>query len=176
MTQLNLSGQRVVPYAGHKFRIKEIGGDYFFAVNKISALSRTVEVMEYREGGDPSLMRKSPGQAKYEPITMERGVTNNPQFEQWANKVWNYGEGLGAEVSLADFRKQLYLEIYNEAGQLVLGYRIYQCWVSEFRAFPDLDAGSSAFAIQTIKLENEGWERDYDITVPDEPSLTEPAA
>ena len=97
MTQLNLSGQRVIPYAGHKFRVKEIGGDYFFAVNKVSALSRTIEVMEYREGGDPSLMRKSPGQAKYEPITMERGVTNNAEFEQWANKVWNYGEGLGAE-------------------------------------------------------------------------------
>lgn len=176
MTQLNLSGQRVVPYAGHKFRVKEIGGDYFFAVNKVSALSRSVEVMEYREGGDPSLMRKSPGQAKYEAITLERGVTNNPQFEQWANKVWNYGEGLGGEVSLADFRKDLYLEIMNEAGQLVLGYKIYRCWVSEYRAFPDLDAGSSAFAIQTVKLEHEGWERDYEIVMPGEPRFTEPAA
>ncbi|MEO9821340.1 MAG: phage tail protein [Roseobacter sp.] len=175
MSQLNLTGQRVVPYAGHKFRIKEVGGEYFFAVNKVSALSRSVEVMEYREGGDPSLMRKSPGQAKFEAITMERGVTNNPQFEQWANKIWNYGSGLGAEVSLADFRKDLFLEIYNEAGQLVLGYKLFRCWVSEFRAFPDLDASSSAFAIQTIKLENEGWERDEEIGLPAEPSFTEPA-
>lgn len=174
MSQLDLTGQRVVPYSTHKFRCKEIGGDYFFAVNKIGALSRTVEVMEYREGGDPSLMRKSPGQVKYEPITMERGVTNNAQFERWANKVWNYGAGLGEEVSLADFRKDLYLEIYNEAGQLVLGYKLWRCFVSEFRAFPDLDAGTSAFAIQSIKLENEGWERDYEVVVPGEPKFTEP--
>ncbi len=174
MTQLNTAGQRVVPYAGYKFRIKEVGGDYFFAVNKVGALSRTVEVMEYREGGDPSLMRKSPGQAKYESISMERGVTNNTQFEQWANKVWNYGQAFGGEVSLADFRKNLLLEIYNEAGLLVLGYNIYNAWVSEFRAFPELDAGSSSFAIQSIKLEHEGWERDYTIEVPAEPSFTEP--
>ena len=174
MTQLNTAGQRVVPYAGYKFRVKEVGGDYFFAVNKVGALSRTVEVMEYREGGDPSLMRKSPGQAKYEAISMERGVTNNNQFEQWANKVWNYGSALGSEVSLFDFRKNLLLEIYNEAGQLVLGYNIYSAWVSEFRAFPELDAGSSSFAIQSIKLEHEGWERDYTIEVPSEPTFTEP--
>ena len=174
MTQLNAAGQRVVPYAGYKFRIKEVGGDYLFAVNKISALSRTVEVMEYREGGDPSLMRKSPGQAKYEAITLERGVTNNIQFEQWANKVWNYGSALGGEVSLGDFRKDLFLEIYNEAGQLVLGYNVFRCWVSEYRAFPEMDAASSTFAIQSIKLENEGWERDYEIGTPDEPTFTEP--
>ena len=176
MTQLDTTGSRVIPYAGYKFRVKEVGGDYFFAVNKVSALSRTVEVMEYREGGDPSLMRKSPGQVKYEAITMERGVTNNTQFEIWANKAWNIGSSVGAEVSLANFRKNLYLEIYNEAGQLVLGYNIYRCWVSEFRAFPDLQADSSSFAIQSIKLENEGWERDYELTNPSEPSFDIPAA
>lgn len=176
MSQLNLSGQRVIPYSGHKFRFKQIGGDYFFGVNKVSALTRSVEVLEYREGGDPSVMRKSPGQAKFEPITCERGVTNNLQFEQWANKIWNYGEGLGSEVSLADFRKDLYLEVMNEAGQQVLGYKIYRAWVSEFTGFPALDAGTSAFAIQTIKLQHEGWERDYEVQVPAEPRFTEPAA
>lgn len=175
MTQLNLSGQRVMPFSAFKFRVKVVGGDYLFAVNKVSALSRTVEVMEYREGGDPSMMRKTPGQVKYEAITFERGVTNNKQFEQWANKVWNYGAGLGAEVSLADFRKDLYLEIYNEAGQLALGYRIHEAWVSEYRAFPDCDAGSSTIAIQTIKLEHHGWERDDEVQPPAEPSFTVPA-
>jgi phage tail-like protein len=174
MTQLNTAGQRIIPYAGYKFRIKEVGGDYFFAVNKIGALNRTIEVMEYREGGDPSSTRKSPGQAKFEAITLERGVTHNSQFEQWANKVWNYGSGRGSEVSLGDFRKDLLLEIYNEAGQLALGYNIYRAWVSEYRAFPELDATASSFAIQTIKLEHEGWEREYTVQMPTEPTFTEP--
>jgi len=130
--------------------------------------------VEAREGGDPSNVRKSPGRHKFEPITLERGITHDTEFEKWANKVWNYGSGLGAEISLQDFRKDIILEIYNEAGQLALAYKVYRCWVSEYQATPELDANANAVAIQTLKLENEGWERDYDVTEPTEPSYTEP--
>jgi phage tail-like protein len=88
--------------------------------------------------------------------------------------VWNFGSGLGAEVSLKDFRKDLILELYNEAGQLVIAYKVFRAWVSEFQALPDLDANANAVAIQTLKLENEGWERDVSVTEPSEPSFTEP--
>jgi phage tail-like protein len=139
-------------------------------VSKISALRRTTEVIEHREGGDPSSSRKSPGRTNYEPITLERGVTHDPEFEQWANKVWNFGAGLGAEVSLKDFRKDITIELYNEAGQLVIAYKVYRCWVSEFQALPDLDTNTGALAIQHIILENEGWERDSSVAEPAEPS------
>jgi phage tail-like protein len=119
-------------------------------------------------------VRKSPGQTKYEPITLERGVTHDTEFEKWANKVWNYGSGLGSEVSLKDFRKDIIIEMYNEAGQLVLAYKVYRCWVSEYQALPELDASANAVAIQTLKMENEGWERDYEVTEPTEPTFTEP--
>jgi phage tail-like protein len=109
-------------------------------------------------------------------VTLERGVTHDTEFERWANKVWNWGSGLGSEVSLKDFRKDILLEVYNEAGQLAITYKIYNCWVSEYQALPDLDANANEVAIQTLKLENEGWERDYDVTEPTEPSFTEPAA
>jgi phage tail-like protein len=131
-------------------------------------------MVEHREGGDPSTSRKSPGRTKFEPITLERGVTHDTEFERWANKVWNFGSGLGAEVSLRDFRKDIIIEVYNEAGQLALAYNVYRCWVSEYQSLPDLDANANAVAIQTIKLENEGWERDLDVTEPVEPSFTEP--
>jgi phage tail-like protein len=140
----------------------------------VGALKRSIEMVEHREGGDPSTSRKSPGRAKFEAITLERGVTHDPEFEKWANKVWNFGSGLGAEVSLRDFRKDIIIEVYNEAGQLALAYKVYRCWVSEFQALPDLDANANAIAIQTIKLENEGWERDYDVTEPNEPAFNEP--
>lgn len=121
------------------------------------------ELVEHREGGDPSTSRKSPGRTKYEAISLERGVTHDTEFEKWANKVWNFGSGLGAEVSLKDFRKDLIIEVFNEAGQLVIAYKVYRCWVSEYQALPDLDANANAVAIQSIKLENEGWERDYEV-------------
>jgi phage tail-like protein len=120
-------------------------------------------------------MRKSPGKTTFDAITLERGVTYAPEFEQWANKVWNFGAGLGAEVSLKDFRKDLLLELYNEAGQLAIAYRLYRCWVSEYQAMPDLDASANAIAIQHIKIELEGWERDTSVTEPTEPSFTIPA-
>lgn len=174
MAQFSVNAQRFDPYKNFKFRVKW-DGRYVAGISKVGALKRSTEVVEHREGGDPSSSRKSPGRTKYEAITLERGVTHDPEFEQWANKVWNFGSGLGSEVSLKDFRKDLIIEIYNEAGQLAIAYKVYRCWVSEFQAIPDLDANANAVAIQTLKLENEGWERDYDVKEPAEPSYTEPA-
>jgi phage tail-like protein len=174
MAQFSVNAQRFDPYKNFKFRVKW-DGRYVAGVSKVGALKRSTEPIEHREGGDPSLNRKSPGRTKYEPITLERGVTHDTEFEAWTNKVWNFGSGLGAETSLADFRKDIIIELYNEAGQLVLGYKVFRCWVSEFQALPDLDANANAIAIQMLKLENEGWERDYDVTEPTEPSFNEPA-
>jgi len=173
MAQFSVNAQRFDPYKNFKFRVRW-DGRYVAGISKVSALKRTTDVVEHREGGDPSTVRRSPGQTKYEAITLERGVTHDKDFEQWANKVWNFGSGLGAETSLRDFRKDVALEVYNEAGQLVLAYKIYRCWVSEFQSLPELDASANAVAIQTLKLENEGWERDVEVAEPTEPSFTEP--
>ena len=170
MAQFSVNTHRFDPYKNFKFRIKW-DGRYVAGVNKVGALKRSTEVVEHREGGDPSTSRKSPGRTKYEAIVLERGVTHDLEFEAWANKVWHVGAGLGAEVSLKDFRKDVILEVYNEAGQVVLAYKIFRCWVSEFQALPDLDANANAIAIQTLKLENEGWERDVDVGEPTEPAL-----
>jgi phage tail-like protein len=174
MAQFSVNLQRFDPYKNFKFRVKW-DGRYVAGVSKVSALKRTTEVVEHREGGDPSTDRKSPGRNKFEPITLERGVTHDLEFERWANKVWNFGAGLGLEVSLKDFRKDIIIEFYNEAGQLAIAYKVFRCWVSEFQSLPDLDANANAVAIQHIKLENEGWERDLAVTEPTEPSFTEPA-
>ena len=173
MAQFSVNAQRFDPYKNFKFRVKW-DGRYVAGVSKVGALKRSTELVEHREGGDPSTSRKSPGRTKFEAITLDRGVTHDTEFEKWANKVWNFGSGLGAEVSLKDFRKDIIIEIYNESGQLALAYKVLRCWVSEFQAVPDLDANANAIAIQHIKLENEGWERDYDVTEPSEPSFNEP--
>ncbi|MCP4692601.1 MAG: phage tail protein [Desulfobacterales bacterium] len=173
MAQFSVNAERFDPYKNFKFRVKW-DGKFVAGISKVGALKRTTEVVDHREGGDPSMVRKSPAQTKYEPITLERGVTHDPEFEKWANKVWNYGAALGGEVSLKDFRKDVIIEMYNEAGQKVLAYKVFRCWVSEYQALPELDAGGNAVAIQTLKLENEGWERDYEVTEPTEPSFTEP--
>ena len=165
---------RFDPYKNFKFRVKW-DNRYVAGVCKVTGLKRTTEVVKHREGGDPSTSRKSPGRTEYEPITLERGVTHDVEFERWANKVWGLGAGLGAEISLKDFRKDLILEVYNEAGQLVIAYKLYRCWVSEFMALPDLDANANAISIQHIKLELEGWERDLEVQEPAEPTFTNPA-
>jgi phage tail-like protein len=170
MAQFSVNATRFDPYKNFKFRVKW-DGRYVAGVSKVSALKRTTEVVKHRDGGDPSSTRKTPGRTEYEPITLERGVTHDTEFELWANKVWNWGSGLGAETSLKDFRKDITIEFYNEAGQLALAYRIYRCWVSEYQSLPDLDANANAVAIQTLKLENEGWERDTEVTEPVEPVL-----
>jgi len=170
MASFSVNATRFDPYKNFKFRVKW-DGRYVAGISKVNALSRTTDVVEHREGGDPSSTRKSPGQTKYEAITLERGVTHDPDFETWANKVWSHGAGLGAEVSLKDFRKDITIEVYNEAGQLAIAYNVFRCWVSEYKALPDLDAKSNEIAIQSLKLENEGWVRDTGVAEPSEPSL-----
>jgi len=173
MAQFTVNAQRFDPYKNFKFRVKW-DAKYVAGVSKVSALKRTTEVVKHRDGGDPSSSRKSPGRSEYEAITLERGVTHDKEFEQWANKVWNFGAGLGSEVSLKDFRKDIIIEAYNEAGQLVIAYKVFRCWVSEFQSLPDMDANANAIAIQHLKLENEGWVRDTEVPEPSEPTFTEP--
>jgi phage tail-like protein len=175
MAPFTTNPRRFDPYKNFKFRVKW-DGRYVAGISKVGALKRTTELVEHREGGDPSTGRKSPGRTKYEAITLERGVTHDLEFEQWANKVWNFGAGAGAEVSLKDFRKDITLEVFNEAGQKVIAYNIFRCWVSEFQALPEMNANANEVAIQRIRLECEGWERDYSVTEPTEPSFTEPEA
>jgi phage tail-like protein len=173
MAQFSVNASRFDPYKNFKFRVKW-DGRYVAGISKVGSLKRSTEVVKHRDGGDPSSSRKSPGRTEYEAITLERGVTHDKEFEQWANKVWNFGAGLGSEVSLKDFRKDIIIEVYNEAGQLAIAYKVYRCWVSEFQSLPDLDANANAVAIQHIKLENEGWERDTEVSEPTEPSFTVP--
>jgi phage tail-like protein len=174
MPEFSVNATRFDPYKDFKFRIKW-DGKYVAGVEKVSPLVRKTEVIYFRNGGDSSTSRKSPGRTEYSPITLERGVTHDTEFEKWANKVWNYGSGLGSEVSLKDFRKDIILELCNEAGQVAIAYKVYRCWVSEYEALPDLDANASAVAIQKLTLENEGWERDYAVPEPTETTFTEPA-
>ncbi len=170
MTQFTVNPTRVDPYKNFKFLIKW-DGKYVAGMSKMTALKRSTEVVKHRSGGDPSTSHKSPGRTEYDAITLERGVTHDPEFENWANKVWNFGAGLGSEVSLDKFRKDIIIDLMNEAGQKVISYKVYRCWVSEYQALPDLDANANAVAIQHIKIENEGWERDTSVTEPKEPSF-----
>jgi phage tail-like protein len=165
MAQFTVNAHRFDPYKNFKFRVKW-DGRYVAGVSKVGALKRTTEVVTYREGGDPSTSRKSPAKSTYEALTIERGITHDVEFERWANLVHNFqGDAAG---SLRNFRKDVIIDVYNEAGQKAISYHLFRCWVSEYQALPDLDASANAVAIEHIKLENEGWERDTSVTEPTE--------
>lgn len=157
------------PYKNFKFLVLWDGRPVA-AVSKVGALRRRTEVVTHRHGGDPSSSHKTPGRSEYEAITLERGVTFDAAFEQWAGAVWAFQSGLGKETALANYRKDITIELFNDAGQPVMRYFVFRCWVSEFQALPELDANANAVAIQTLKLENEGWKRDSSLTPPTEPS------
>ncbi|HWI86516.1 MAG TPA: phage tail protein [Sphingomonas sp.] len=169
MSEFTVNPQRIDPYKNFKFRVKW-DNRYVAGISKVSALRRSTEVVEHREGGDFSVLRRSPGETRFEPITLERGVTHDLEFETWANKVWHLGTAAGREVALADFRKDIVIELHNEAGQIAIAYIVHRCWVSEYQALPDLDANADAVAIQHIVLQHEGWERDANIVEPAEPA------
>jgi len=165
MAKFIVNAKRYDPYRNFKFKIK-IDNVYVAGLSKCGALKKTTEMVEWREGGDPSTTHKLPGKTKYDAIMLTAGVSHDPTFEDWANKVNNF-QG-DAAMSLKNFRKDIIIDVFNEAGQKVLSYKVFNCWVAEYQALPELDASANAVMIQTIKLENEGWERDTSVTEPTE--------
>lgn len=165
MAQFTVNTHRFDPYRNFKFRLKW-DNEYIAGLSKCSALKKTTEMTEWREGGDPSHSRKLPGKTSFDAITLEQGVTHDETFEEWASLVNNF-EG-DALMSLKNFRKDLTIEVYNLQGTPIMAYNVFRCWVSEYQALPELDASGNAVMIRTIKLENEGWERDASVTEPTE--------
>lgn len=163
------------PYAAFIFRVKWDGA-YVAGVSEVSPLRRYTDVITYRAGGDPSQEHKIPGLTRYDAIELRRGVTADPAFEAWANQVWQLDANLGNEVSLADYRKDIVIDVYNLAGQLTLAYKVYRCWVSQYEALAELDALTGAISVQMIRIENEGWERDTAVMPPSTPTSTTPTS
>lgn len=163
--KFSVNVKRFDPYKTFKFRIKW-DGKYVAGVSKVTALKKTTEVVEFRQGGDSSVVHKLPGKTKYEAITIEAGLTHDPTFEEWANLVNNI-QGDKA-MSLKDFRKEIEIEVLNEQGNIAMKYNVHRCWVSEYQSLPDLDANANAVALVHVKIENEGWEKDPGVVEPTE--------
>jgi phage tail-like protein len=161
--QFTVNSTRWDPYKNMKFRVKW-DGKYVAGVSKVSALKKSTEPVTHREGGDPSTSRVSPSLWKFEPITFERGVTHDPEFENWANLIYNTDGDMA--ISLENFRKDIIIELLNEEGMVAKSYKVYRCWVSEYQSLPELDANAHAIAIERMVLQNEGWERDVSVPEP----------
>lgn len=159
------NAKRFDPYKNFKFRLlwddKPVMG-----ISKVSSLKRTTEVVKHRDGGDNSTDHKSPGRTSYDAVTVERGLTHDPEFEAWANRVHPYAGD--TSMDLAAYKKNLTLEMMNEKGHVVYRYFLYDCWVSEYTAIPELNANANAVAIESLKIELEGWDRDLDTKEPNE--------
>lgn len=165
MGQFNVNTFRFDPYLNMKFRVKW-DGKYVAGVSKVTMLKRSTEPVTHREGGDPSTVRVSPSVWKYDAVTLERGVTHDPEFENWANLI-NTTHG-DASISLKNFRKDIIIELLDEQGTPAKVYKLYRCWCSEYQALPELDANAHVIAIEKLVLQNEGWERDVAVTEPTE--------
>jgi phage tail-like protein len=177
MPQVSVKAKRVDPFKNFRFKVKfSDGTDYIAFVSKVSGFKRSTEVIKHRNGGDPATSYKLPGRTEYDPLTLERAVTADTVLEQWANKTWSFRNAAGGlESSLQDFRRDITIDVFDESGQKVLSYQVFNCWVSEYQPVSDFDANANAVSIQHIKLENEGWVRDLDVVAPSELSFDDPA-
>jgi len=165
MAQFPVNPHRYDPYKNFKFRVKW-DGKYIYGITKISPLKRSTEPVIHREGGDPSFSRVSPSCWKFEPIKLERGITQDSAFEDWANLIFQRAGD--AAISLKNFRKDIIIDLLNEQGSVVKSFIVYRCWVSEYQILSELDSCGNAVAIESIVLQNEGWERDTSVTEPKE--------
>ena len=160
-----VNANRSAPYRNFKFQVL-IDGRIVAGLSKVSPLIKKTEVVEWRSAGNTTQVRKIPGRTKYEPITLEQGLTHDPVFEDWANLINNLDGD--AAMSLDNFRKDIVINLLNLQGSVVMSYFVFRCWVSEYQALPELDAENAEVGIQRIVLEHEGWRRDKTVTEPTE--------
>lgn len=172
-TGFTTNARRYDPYKTFKFRV-QWNGKTVLGVSKVGALKRTTEVVKHRSGGQNSFDYKSWGRTTFDGLLLERGVTHDTEFEAWANMVASFAGD--AAANLAQYKRELTLELLNERGQVALRYFLHDCWVSEFTAMPELDANASHVAIESIKIEMEGWERDPNTREPNEAGDVPPSA
>lgn len=165
MAMFNVNTHRFDPYKNFKFRVKW-DGEYIPGISKISPLKRMTDPVIYREGGDPSMFRISPGTTRFEPIILERGLSHDTAFEDWANMTFNISGD--AAISLKNYRKDISIDLFNLQGTKVMAFVVYRCWVSEYQSLPELDANGACIAIEKITLQHEGWERDISVGEPQE--------
>ena len=165
MAKFSTNTHRLDPYKNFRFRVK-IGNDYVAALSKMSPVKRTTEVVEWREAGDSGTVRKLPGRHKFEPITLERGVTHDRAFHDWASTL-NHPDGDAAN-SLLNYRRELVIEVLNMQQTVVMAIKVHRAWVSEYQALGEMDAGANAVNIVMLKLEYEGFEIDEAVTEPAE--------
>lgn len=165
MSMFTVNTHRFDPYQGFKFRVKW-DNKIVAAVCGISALTRTTEPVVHRDGASPSNFRVSPGSTKFAPIVLERGVTHDTAFADWASLTFNLAGD--AAMSLKNYRKDIIIELLNHQGTVVMAYKVYRCWVSEYQALPELDANGTCVALEKIVLQHEGWERDVEVHEPTE--------
>lgn len=165
MTAFPVNTHRLDPYKNFKFKVKW-DNKYIVGISKVSPLIRSTEPVVHREGSDPSNFHISPGTTSFPPITLERGLTHDPAFEDWANQTFNLNGD--AAMSLKDYRKDIRIDLFNLQGSIVMSFIVYRCWVSEYQALPVLDANDNCVAIERIVLQHEGWVRDTEVTEPTE--------
>ena len=165
MPQFPVNTHRLDPYKNFKFRVKW-ENQYVAGLSKMSAIKRSTEVIEWREAQEKSVVRKLPGRTKFEPVTFEAGLTHDQQFIIWADLV-NSPQG-DAAMSLKNYRKEVTVEVLNLQATPVMAFLLHRAWVAEFQALPEMDANANAVAIQTLKIEYEGFSVDAAITEPAE--------
>jgi phage tail-like protein len=168
MAEFPVNSQRFDPYKQYKFRVKW-DNRFIPSISYVSSLRRITEVVAHREGGDPNTVRRAPGLTTFPPLILSRGRTQDPAFEQWAELVWSHSRGLGNEIFLKEFRKDIHIELMNEAGELVMRFKVYRCWPSEYQPLSDLDSDTNTVALETLTLQYEAWERDITVAEPVEP-------
>jgi phage tail-like protein len=145
--------QAAGPYPGYQFRLKW-DGRYVAGIAKVGPLSSLTEATG---AADPAGL-PSAGRTRYEPIVLERGVTRDTAFEAWA--------GLVAAQSTQSYYKDVYLELYNAAGQLVMAYQLLRCWPTAYVALSALDATTGAGQFQRLTLQCDSWRRDTAVVPP----------
>jgi phage tail-like protein len=138
---------RVDPYKNFRFLL-EIDGIVQGGFSECNGFGSNVEVIEYREGGEPVTVRKLPGKVSYPDITLKWGVTDSRELYDWHLAAVN------GQVQ----RKNGSIVLQDDRGQEKVRWNFFSAWPSKYDG-PDFSAKGNDVAIDTLTVSCERVER-----------------
>lgn len=138
------TGQPIDPWLIFNFLV-EIDGITRAAFQECSGFDSTIDVIEHREGGENTTLRKLPGMTKYSNITLKRGITDDTELYDWHRKT-----------VLGDIeRKNGSIVLLDRKGEEVARWNFVRAWPTKWDG-PDLNAEGNDIAIETLEMAHEG--------------------
>lgn len=137
------------PIQNFRFLV-EIDGIEKSSFNEVVMPHALIDVIEYREGNEPTYARKLSGLTRYSNVVLRWGITENMVLYNWIKS--------GMENGASASRRAMIILLLDETGKEKVRWNFFEAWPVRYKV-SDLNAQTSEVVFEMIEIAFERFER-----------------